>query len=288
METNQVTTASQNKPVTINSLLGKDAIKKKFEEILKDKAPAFISSVISATKANPMLAQCDPQSVVSSAVVAATLDLPIQNNLGFAAIVPYNESYQDGNGNWQKRSVAQFQMMWRGFVQLAWRSGQYQTINAAPIFAGELVKYNRITGEVIIDEAKRTSDEVIGYCAYFKLINGAEKYLYMNVGEVRAHGEKFSKSFKNKSSMWQKDFNAMALKTVLKMLLSKYGILSVEMQKSLAYDQAVVTDMEQENVSFPDNTETVEATVVHDVEATVEETSTENPSQSSLPTPNDL
>ena len=285
METTQVTT-QQKQPLSVSGLLNKDAVKKKFEEILKDKAPAFISSVISATKANPMLANCDPNSIVSSAVVAATLDLPIQNNLGFAAIVPYNESYQDANGQWQKRSVAQFQMMWRGFVQLAWRSGQYQTINAAPIYAGELVKYNRITGEIVIDEAKRTSNEVIGYCAYFKLINGAEKYLYMNVGEVRSHGEKFSKSFKNKSSMWQKDFNAMALKTVLKALLSKYGILSVEMQKSLTYDQAVIHNVEEEAVTYPDNTEVIEAEVIPDTEQNV--SSEETMIQSNLPNVNQL
>lgn len=284
METTQVTT-QQKQPLSVSGLLNKDAVKKKFEEILKDKAPAFISSVISATKSNPMLSNCDPNSIVSSAVVAATLDLPIQNNLGFAAIVPYNESYQDNNGNWQKRSVAQFQMMWRGFVQLAWRSGQYQTINAAPIYAGELVKYNRITGEIVIDETKRTKDEVIGYCAYFKLINGAEKYLYMNVGEVRAHGEKFSKSFKNKSSMWQKDFNAMALKTVLKALLSKYGILSVEMQKSLTYDQAVIHSVEDDTVSYPDNAEVVEVEVINE---DPNSTTSEEPIQSNLPNPESL
>jgi recombination protein RecT len=242
MET-QVT--KNNAPATINGLLAQENIKKRFEEILGDNAASFISSVISATKANPMLANCEPNSVISSAVIAATLNLPIQNNLGFAAIVPYNS---------QSGPVAQFQMMYKGFIQLAWRTGQYKTINAAPIYAGELVNFNRITGEVVIDETKKTSDEIIGYCAFFKLMNGAEKYFFMNVGQVREHGEKYSKSFKNKNSRWQLDFPSMALKTVLKMLLSKYGILSVEMQKSLTYDESVVKDIKGDHFEYVDST----------------------------------
>ena len=240
-----VATATNNSPVTINSLLGQDGIKKRFEEILGENSAAFISSIISATKGNPMLAKCEPNSVVSSAVIAATLNLPIQNNLGFAAIVPYNSS----NG-----PVAQFQMMYKGFIQLAWRTGQYKTINASAVYAGELVNYNRLTGEIVIDEKKKTSNEIVGYCAYFKLINGAEKYLYMNVGQITEHAKRYSKSFSNASSRWQQDFPAMALKTVLKMLLSKYGILSVDMQNSVMYDEAVVNDIKGEHFEYVDST----------------------------------
>lgn len=285
METKEIQKQTQQ-PVTLAGLLGKDAVKKRFEDILGAKSASFISSVISATKANAMLAGCDPNSIISSAVVAATLDLPIQNNLGFAAIVPYNESYQDGNGQWQKKAVAQFQMMWRGFVQLALRTGQYKTINATVVYQGELQKFNRVSGEVEIDESKRSGNEVIGYVAYFRLLNGFEKYLYMNVGEVRAHGEKFSKSFNNKNGMWQKDFNAMALKTVTKMILSKYGILSVEMQKAMTFDQAVVENVNEEKVIYPDSTEITEAVVVED--ENIQQQGNANPSQSNLPNSNDL
>jgi len=230
------------KPDALSVLLRQDSIKKRFEEVLGKKAPGFMSSIISATNANKELKKADPLSIVSAAAVAAALDLPINPSLGFAHIVPYK---RDGV------AIAQFQMGYRGFIQLGMRSGQYKTINACAVYEGELVASNRFTGEMTFDETKRTADKIVGYVAYFKLINGFEKWLYMTVEEAKAHGKRYSKSFNIASGRWQQDFDAMALKTVLKMLMSKYGILSVDMQTAVLADQAIVKkDGEYE---YPDN-----------------------------------
>lgn len=212
---------------TVESLLAKDGFKKRFEEILGKKAPGFISSVISAVKGNANLALCDPGTVLSSAAVAASLDLPINPNLGFAYIVPYSNQ-------------AQFQMGWRGFVQLAMRTGQYQTINVSAVCEGELKRHDKFTGEMEFDSAGKKSDNVVGYVAYFRLLNGFEKWFYMTLEEVQAHGKKYSKSFANTAGRWKLDFDAMAKKTVLKLLLSKFGILSIEMQTAIQADQGVI------------------------------------------------
>lgn len=241
--TNNVTTKK-----TITSILSQDTVKKRFNEILGKNANAFMSSIVSATKSNASLSECEPDSVISSAVIAATLNLPIQNNLGFAYIVPYNS--KDERGNYVK--VAQFQMGYKGYIQLALRTSQYKTINATEIYEGELISHNRISGEVEIDTYKRTGNKVIGYVAFFKLLNGFEKMLYLTKEQIEKHGVKYSKSYGNKTSRWQIDFDAMALKTVLKLLLSRYGILSVDMQTAITVDQSVIKDAETLDVEYVD------------------------------------
>lgn len=210
----------------VKTFLDEPSVRKRFEEMLGKRAPAFISSIISAVSSNAALAKCEPMSVVSSAAVAAAMDLPINSSLGFAHIVPYN-------------NVAQFQMGWKGFVQLAMRSGQYKTINAIEVLEGQIKHLNPFTGEMeFVTEA--TSEKIVGYLLYFKLLNGYEKYFYMTRPDVDAHGKKYSASYKKGFGMWKDDFDAMALKTVVKLGLSKYGILSVDMQQAVALDQAVV------------------------------------------------
>jgi recombination protein RecT len=197
---------------------------------LKSKAPAFVSSILNVANSSEALqrvAASNPQSIIRSAAVAAALDLPIDKNLGFAHIVPYKDE-------------AQFQLGYKGYIQLAMRTGQYRTINACEIYEGEIVKQNRLTGELEFDEAQRTSDKIIGYAAYFKLSNGFEKTLYMTIEELREHGKKYSKSYFKDFSIWKQNESAMCLKTVLKLLLSKYGILSIEMQTALSTDQAII------------------------------------------------
>jgi recombination protein RecT len=243
------TGVAQQQKNTLNSILGNESIKRRFEEILGKKSAGFMSSIVSATKANAELAKCDPNTVISSAVIAATLDLPIQSNLGFAHIVPYNSK----NG-----MQAQFQMGWKGYVQLALRTGQYKTINATEIYDGELVSYDRISGDVVLDQMKKKSEKIIGYVAYFKLLNGFEKHLYWTREQVEAHGKKYSKSFNSQYGRWQQDFDSMAIKTVLKLLLSKYGILSVDMQNAITADQAVVNDAETMDVTYVDATDKTE------------------------------
>jgi recombination protein RecT len=238
--------ANQQRPATIQSILSNESIKSRFADILGKRANAFMSSIISATKANPDLALCEPNTVISSAVIAATLDLPIQSNLGFAHIVPYNS---------KQGKQAQFQMGWKGFVQLALRTGQYKTINATEVYEGELVSYDRISGDVVLDSSKKVSEKIIGYVAFFRLLNGFEKHLYWTRQQVEAHGAKYSKSFKSDYGRWKLDFDAMAIKTVLKMLLSKYGILSVDMNTAIIADQSIVKNPDTMDVSYPDAAE---------------------------------
>jgi len=231
---------------TLAGMLARVDVKKRFEELLKDKAPGFISSILSVVNANPMLRTADPKSIISAASIAASMDLPINSNLGFAHIVPY----RDHGG----QAIAQFQMGWKGFVQLAIRTGLYKTINATEIYEGELVSYDRLSGDTTIDETQRKSDKIVGYIAYIKLMPGFEKTLYMTVDQVRRHAQKYSKSYSKPGTPWQVNFDAMALKTVVKLLLSKWGVLSVEMQKALQVDQGVaVVDAGGEKLAFMDN-----------------------------------
>jgi len=233
---------------TVSSILSQESIKTRFAEILGKNANAFMSSIISATKANPSLADCEPESIISSAVISATLNLPIQSNLGFAHIVPYNSKDQNGNSFKQ----AQFQMGYKGFVQLALRTAQYKNINASEVYDGELVKHDRITGEVELDTTKKRTNKIIGYVAYFKLLNGFEKMLYMTKEQIENHGNKYSKSYSSKYGRWQQDFDSMALKTVIKLLLSKYGILSVEMQTAITVDQAIIKNADTMEIEYVD------------------------------------
>lgn len=213
--------------VALKGYFDNDAVKKNLRAMLGTKAQGFATSVLSVVNNNRLLQNADPATIYSSAMVAASLDLPINPNLGFAAIVPYGKQ-------------AQCQIMSRGFIQLAIRSGQYAKINNAVVHEGELVKYDPFKDEYEFDASKRTSDKVIGYVAYFRTIGGFEKYFYMTKEEVLSHGKKYSKSFGSSNSAWQTDTDGMGLKTVIKLLLSKYGILSIEMQRAIKFDQSVV------------------------------------------------
>ncbi|USK71736.1 recombinase RecT [Peribacillus asahii] len=216
---NQGQTQVQASSLTLKDLLGTPTMKKKFEELMSDRAPQYITSIINLYNSEATLQKCEPMSVVSSAMVAATLDLPVDKNLGYAWIVPYGNK-------------AQFQLGYKGYIQLALRSGQYRFINVTALHEGELKKWNPLTEEIDIDFESRQSDAVIGYAAYFELLNGFRKTIYWSKEHVEKHRKKFSKS----DFGWKKDWDAMATKTVLKALLSKWGILSVEMQKAVSED----------------------------------------------------
>jgi recombination protein RecT len=212
----------------LKSLMATPSIRSRFEEMLGKRSASFMSSIVSAVNSNKALKECDPMSIISSAAVAASMDLPVNPSLGFAHIVPY-------------KGVAQFQMGWKGFIQLAMRSGQYRTINLAPVMEGQLTKHNPFTGEMEFS-AESISDKRIGYLLYFKLINGYEKYFYMTEEQCHAHAKRYSASFAKGYGRWAEDFEAMALKTVCKLGLSKYGILSLDMQKALEVDQAEIDE----------------------------------------------
>ena len=238
MQTNQITT---------KSFFEKDNVKQKFAEILGKKSTAFITSVMQIASQNEMLSKADPISIYNSAILSATLDLPLNNNLGFAYIIPFNNRQSDGSF----KVMAQFQIGYKGFLQLAQRSGQFKTISATPIYEGQIKNHNPLTGIEFDFNVK--SDKVIGYASYFKLLNGFEKTLYLTVEELKKHGAKFSKTFKNSNSLWSQDFDSMAIKTVIKLLLSKYAPLSIEMSKAITTDQAVINDEEAIDITYVDN-----------------------------------
>ena len=255
----------------VKGLLGNDQVKEKFNEVLKDKAPGFIASITSLVSSSQNFEDVDANTIMQSAMVAATLDLPINPNLGFAYVVPYG-------------GKAQFQMGWKGFVQLALRTGQYRLLNAIEVYEGELISRNKITGEIVLDETKRISDKVIGFVSFFRLVNGFEKTLYMSAEEMEKHAKRYSQTYKStkkwvvEQSKWTTDFDAMALKTVIKLLLSKYGILSVQLQKAIQADQAVISETKDGEAvyEYVDNAEEIEAEVVDEKKAHPEDASDKN------------
>lgn len=273
--TNAPAKAEGNKAITLNDALASTNVKKRFEELLGKKAAGFMSSLISVTNGNAQLQKADPKTIISAGAIAAALDLPVDPNLGFAYIVPYNNKQKLADGTEAWVTQAQFQLGYKGYIQLAMRTGQYKTINACEVYEGEIQNVNRITGEYEFGE--KASEEIVGYVAYFKLLNGFEKYLYMSKGEIENHAKKFSQTYKKGYGKWSDDFHAMAIKTVTKRLLSKYGILSIEMQTSLQADQAVVHEDTEGNVSYDyaDNTIDVEGKVYR------EEPKTDHPAPAS-------
>lgn len=212
---------------TLQATLNEESVKKRFNDVLDKGAGAFATSILSLVKVSPQLAACDPKTVMSAAMTAATLKLPINPNLGFAYIIPYGKT-------------ATFQVGYKGIIQLAMRTGQYKTINAAPVYEGQVEDVDFITGEIV--RGRRTGDTVIGYISYFKLVNGFEKTLYMSREDMEAHAKKFSQSYNRGGSVWNTMFDAMALKTVLKLLISKYGIMSIDMQGGEAMTTALERD----------------------------------------------
>lgn len=235
---------SIQKQSTIKSLFERDDVKQKFKELLGKRSTSFITSVLQIAAQNQLLAKADPVSIYQAAAVAATLDLPLNQNLGFAYIVPYNDR--------NKGQVAQFQLGYKGFIQLAQRSGQFKSIYAAPIYEGQIVSENPLDGYEF--DFTKKSDVLIGYAARFKLINGYEATLYMTVDQLKKHGTQYSQTFKKGFGLWKDNFDAMASKTVIKLLLSKFAPLSVDMQKAIVSDQAIIHDADAEDVTYIDNT----------------------------------
>lgn len=227
---------------SIKNLMDSPTIKKRFEEVLSKRAPQYMSSIVNLVNGDTNLKKCDQVSVIASCMVAATLDLPVDKNLGYAWVVPY------GNR-------AQFQLGYKGYVQLALRTGQYKSINVIEIHEGELIEWNPLTEELNIDFKQKKSDAIIGYAGYFELINGFKKSTYWTKEQIIKHKNKFSKS----DFGWKKDFDAMAKKTVLRNMLSKWGILSIEMQHAYTSDMGTVKPEVIETGDIQNNIEYVEA-----------------------------
>lgn len=208
----------------LKGVLANETMKRNFENILKENAGAFMASIIELYQSDSYLQKCSANAVVLEALKAATLKLPINKSLGFAYIIPYG-------------TTPTMQLGYRGIIQLAQRSGQYKYINAGEVYEGEQVNYNRISGMLEIS-GEATGEEVVGYFAYFQLNNGFEKAVYWSRDKVIAHAKKFSQAYKSgkKDSPWFTNFDAMALKTVLKSIISKYGPMSIEFADAIAQD----------------------------------------------------
>ena len=235
--------STQEVALTTKQFFSKESVKSKFTEILGKKAPAFISSVLQLVSNDKNLVNVDPISIYNAAATAAVLDLPFNNSLGFAWIVPF-------------KGKAQFQVGFKGYVQLAQRSGQYARMNAGPIFENQFKSYNAMTEDLDADLSIEGTGRTVGYFAYFRLLNGFEKRVYWPIAKVTAHAQRFSKSFASEySSPWKTDFDKMATKTVLKNTIAPWGPMSIEMQTAVRVDQAVINSDDTIDVDYVDNSD---------------------------------
>lgn len=244
----------------LTNFFNQDNVKAKFTEVLGKKAPGFIVSVLSAVSSNDLLKNADQNSIYMAAMMAASLDLPINSNLGHAYIIPYNTKQKDGS----YIQKAQFQISAKGFKQLAIRSGQFKYISDAIVYEGQIVNENPLTG-FEFDWNNKKSDTILGYVSYFKLINGFESTFYMTSEDVAKHGKKYSKTFGQQYGLWTTNRDKMALKTVTKLNLSKNAPLSIEMQRATLADQAVINDSDTLDVDYTDAKEVIEIKTVEEV-----------------------
>lgn len=228
--------ASRNPSTILSSILDSEGYRKRFDEILGKRSPQFISSIISLVNSTPELQKAaleSPNTIIQAGLKAAMMDLPVENSLGYAYIVPFRNSVKLQDGTYTKRNEAAFILGWRGMLQLALRTGAYRTINVSDVREGELQSYNRLTEEVVIeweeDEDARDKLPVIGWVGYYKLINGSEKTIYMSRKRMEVH-EKRNRKGQNMSKTWREDFDSMARKTMYRMLIGKYGLMSIEYQ----------------------------------------------------------
>lgn len=255
---NYVPEVSKPRKVDIlTNMLNGASVMKQFENALAKSAPTFVASVIDLYNTDSNLQLCEPKAIVMEALKAAVLKLPINKALGYAYIIPFNNSVkiknEKGQDVWTKVMTPTFQMGYKGYVQLAMRTGQYKTLNADVVYEGELRKVNKLTGEIAFDGDK-TSDKIVGYFCYFELLNGFSKTLYMDVEQMAKHAKRYSKGLRQAVTVdglkalantplsetnkvgWENNFHGMAVKTVIRNLLSKYGYLSIEMQDALQND----------------------------------------------------
>lgn len=253
------------------------AIKKRIEEMMTgEEGKRFIASLVSAVATNPNLKKCDPATVITAALVGQGLKLPYSNSLGLYYIVPFED-----NNN--KRTVAQFQLGYRGYIQLAIRSGFYKKLNVCELREGELKKFNPMTEEIVVElepnEEARLKLPVTHYYAMFEYVNGFQKVLLWSKSKMEAHARQYSKAFQRdirkgtQYSFWSRDFNAMAFKTMIRQLLSKWGILSVDLQNAFENDKN--DEVQNDNPKIPD---IIPAEVVSEEEKTNNEEAKENTS----------
>lgn len=229
----------------VGAYLTQDAIKQRINQVVGGKdGQRFISAVVSAVNNNPALQDCTNQSILSAALLGESLKLSPSPQLGQYYLVPFNDK--------DKGKVAQFQLGYKGYIQLAIRSGQYKKLNVLAIKEGELIRFDPLNEEIevrlIDDEEQREQAETIGYYAMFEYTNGFKKAIYWSKAKMEAHALKYSQGYKNDKkkgtswTFWSKDFDGMAYKTMLRQLISKWGIMSIDMMSAIDSDMAVIND----------------------------------------------
>ena len=254
----------QDRPIDmLKSVINAPSVQSQFGNALGEHKDAFVASLIDLYTGDKSLQTCQPANIVAEALRAATLRLPLNKALGFSYIIVFNNNVKNTDGTWTKVPTPTFIPGYKGYIQLAMRTGQYKTINADFVYEGELRKVNKLTGEIAFDGEKK-SDKIVGYFCYFELLNGFSKTLYVSVEDMANYALRYSPSFKGKNKPqvedlikaaqtnqtstkvgWEGNFNDMGLKTVVRRLLSKYGYLSVEMQDAISKDN---TDTPQQQI----------------------------------------
>lgn len=239
--------AVNNKP-KFSVAIQSDTYKKLINQTLGDKnrATRFIASISSAVATNPDLQQCDAGTILSGALLGESLNLSPSPQLGQYYLVPFNKTIKNEDGSSRQIKVAQFQLGYKGYIQLAIRSGYYKKINVIAIKKGELVRYDPLNEEIevnlIDDEEERENAESVGYYAMFEYVNGFRKSLYWSKSKMENHAIKYSKGYTAHKgyTFWEKDFDGMAFKTMLRQLISKWGIMSIEMEQAIEKDMSTI------------------------------------------------
>lgn len=276
-------THTTTKKTTFSTFMTSDAVKNKINQMIAGKdGGKFITSIISLVSNNPAIAECEHSTILASALLGESLKLSPSPQLGHYYIVPFKDN--DKNGN-LKRIVATFQLGYKGYIQLAMRSGNYKDLDVIEIREGEYQGKDRFTGkpkiEFIEDDDERENLPVVGYYAFFELLNGFKKSMYWSKAKMEAHAEKYSQAYRYdlkkgyKYSYWSKDFDGMAFKTMLRQLISKWGIMSVEFQTAMSNDMAMIDENGQPQ--YVDNQEEIIEAEVSTVENKTETPKNDDP-----------
>jgi len=263
MSTQNNSPATTNQPTkmdVLKNVLAADSVQQQFSNALRENSDAFVASVIELYSGDTYLQNCDPKLVVMEALKAAVLKLAINKSLGHAYIIPYKKN---------NVLIPQFQIGYKGLVQLAIRTNQYRFLNADVVYEGEYKTSNKLTGEFDLTGTKK-NDNVIGYFAHFETMQGFSKTLFMSKERVTKHAQKYSKSYAQDFSPWKTEFDAMATKTVLRGLLGHWGLLSIEMANALDTDGDVEDKVEKE-IQASANTKPMQFENVQEAEMSMSE-----------------
>lgn len=247
---NEVTKKPKTGLQKFNAMLENTRTQEYLTNVLGEKKQTFVSNMVALVSSNKALSECDPSTIMFSCLKATALSLPLDPSLGLAWVLPYKDKKNN-------TTVATFQLGAKAYIQLALRTAQYRKINVRDVREGEIVGEDFVSGEMQFKklEKDRSNAPIIGYVAMFELINGFSKQLYMSVEELDAHAKRFSQTYRKGYGLWSdKEMRpAMMEKTILKRLLSKYGVLSVEMEQAIKSDSAVLG--ENDAVRYIDNEE---------------------------------